>query len=476
MVAINGLVCQSAAGSSPVGSSTIGKSSMDRADIRQIKRKYRVNYSGRLAWSVVMFAVVLYSFGGLIAALSGAHLAISLVWIALVETESRVIFIENLRFVRIGMDAFLYTMVIYITGGTTSFCLLSYIIFIMMTSLYATKRYGIFAIVTCVIFFNAMTALIYLEVLPPVNILAGDAPVGASINIPTVALSNFILILVSVIMHISAHSLYASLLNKSSELEVERNKLKARNATIESELAMARSIQDRIIPAKVPADYIHVMYKPMDQVGGDFFDFIYFGGTERTGIFLSDVSGHGVPAAFITSMIKTLLLQAGTRVYDPAELLRYMNDVLVDQTAGNFVTAFYGIVDPDSKSIVYSNAGHPHPYVITPDSIMQLSGGKCIPMAIVQSDNLHMTDIHFNNSEDKLPEGGKLLLYTDGLTEANHPGDRTAFFENGPLQQAFHDLSRDPGEGFLCGLYSRLVEFRGQDNFEDDICLICVET
>ncbi len=453
-----------------------GNDAMDRAEIRQVKRKYRMNYTARLAWSVVMFAIVLYKFEGIIVALSAAHLALSLAWTALVETESRVIFIENLRFLRIAMDAFLYTLAIYITGGTESFCLLSYIIFIMMTSLYATNRYGVFAIVTCVLYFNVMTALIYLEILPPVNILAGDAPVEAHITVATIAFSNFILLMVSIVMNVSAHSLYASLLHKTTELEVERNKLKARNATIESELAMARSIQDRIIPARGPADYIHVMYKPMDQVGGDFFDFFDFIGSERKGIFLSDVSGHGVPAAFITSMIKSLLLQAGTRVYDPAELLRYMNDVLVDQTAGNFVTAFYGIVDPDAKTIIYSNAGHPHPYVITADSIGQLNGGKCIPMAILRSDNFFKDDLHFHNSEDRLPAGGKLLLYTDGLSEANKPKNKTSHFEDGPMLKVFRDLSMDPGEGFLRGLYSRLVEFHGQDNFEDDICLICVET
>ncbi|MEI7652004.1 MAG: DUF1501 domain-containing protein, partial [Verrucomicrobiota bacterium] len=81
----------------------------------------------------------------------------------------------------------------------------------------------------------------------------------------------------------------------------------------------------------------------MEEVGGDFYDFINFRDSEKIGIFISDVSGHGVPAAFITSMIKTTILQSGERKENPAELLTYINDLLHNQTGGNFITTFYGI-------------------------------------------------------------------------------------------------------------------------------------
>ena len=101
------------------------------------------------------------------------------------------------------------------------------------------------------------------------------------------------------------------IIEKQALLESERNTLFERNRLIGRELEMARRIQQRLIPQDTPNERIAFLYRPMEEVGGDYFDFLQLSDGAKIGMFLSDVSGHGVPAAFITSMIKSSLTQAG---------------------------------------------------------------------------------------------------------------------------------------------------------------------
>ena len=91
----------------------------------------------------------------------------------------------------------------------------------------------------------------------------------------------------------------------------------------------------------------------MEQVGGDFYDFYRFRDYRDLGIFLSDVSGHGVSAAFITSMVKTIILQSGYKRNNPAALLSYINKMLLGRTAGNFVTGITQLIIFHNSSFVY---------------------------------------------------------------------------------------------------------------------------
>lgn len=273
---------------------------------------------------------------------------------------------------------------------------------------------------------------------------------------------------------------------RTLELSQERNKLKIRNEIMENELSMAREIQLAMIPSQSPNPNISFFYKSMDQVGGDFYDFIDFGDNIRTGIFLSDVSGHGVPAAFITSMIKSFILKSMEMRNDPAWLLTYLNDALVKQTGGNFITAFYGIYNNKTKEFTYSNAGHNPPYLIRnangTSSGMELLGSsnKGIPLAVLSSADLQTLNKKYSNSTASLSEYGKLFLYTDGLVEAVNIKDKeldenTSDFESACLEQAVSDYRGLPAKDFVDRIVERLIEFRGSDKFEDDVCMICLD-
>ena len=270
-------------------------------------------------------------------------------------------------------------------------------------------------------------------------------------------------------------SLEKTVHERTGELEIERNKLKTRNELMENELAMARRIQEQLIPVQQPAAFIYSLYKPMDQVGGDFYDFIRFRDSELIGIFLSDVSGHGVPAAFITSMVKTIIMQAGEIKGNPAELLLTINRILYNQTDGNFVTAFYGIYNPRDNSLLYSNAGHNPPMIIMDGTIDYLKSAKSVPIGVMHNSFLLKSNKAYINSQITLSGDSKILFFTDGFVEARPVNNDDLYFEYSVMNDVLLELKKLPPELFIRELYSRLVGFRGSNSFEDDVCLICLD-
>jgi len=252
------------------------------------------------------------------------------------------------------------------------------------------------------------------------------------------------------------------------------NKEKAANRLIESEISFARKIQEQLIPFKNPSPNFAALYKPMRKVGGDFYDYIAFRNSSKTGIFLSDVSGHGVPAAFITSMIKATILQSGERKSNPAELLMYINDLLLNQTGGNFITAFYAVYDPSSREVVYSNAGHHPPLSIKGDTIDIIHETGKPPLAVFSNEHLKSHGKEYSTHRVIIPEKSKLLFYTDGLVETRPEGSNE-FFEHSAFESFIRENSHLVCSDFIDSLWLELCSFRKSDNFEDDICVICLD-
>jgi len=268
---------------------------------------------------------------------------------------------------------------------------------------------------------------------------------------------------------------------RTKELYLTMEMLKARNLTMENELKIARQIQMNLIPVRSDYTNISFYYKPMEEVGGDFFDFFLYQNDGSIGIFISDVSGHGVPAAFITSMIKTSLLQMAPHINDPAYLLMLLNNSMIRQTAGNFITAFYGIFNPATREFNYSNAGHNLPYIINKDVVKNLPQQlKGIPLAILSSEELQEYQLEFSNNTVRLEAGSKLLLYTDGLVEAVNSIEKvlnpgTPDFESSGMLNFLQDLLPLPSKEFIYRLSDALIHFRGSEDFDDDVCMVCLD-
>lgn len=258
--------------------------------------------------------------------------------------------------------------------------------------------------------------------------------------------------------------------------------LRAQQDEVSYDLSLARTIQTQMIPEGNPDWGIAAFYKPMTEVGGDFFDFITFREQNKLGIFISDVSGHGIHAALITTMIKSYIQRAGDLRSDPSRLLHELNDFLMDYIGSNFVTALYGIYDYENRKLLWSNAGHPLPLVLNSDGITTLEPlNKATPLGLFSSEYLRTIGKEHSNTETDILPDSLLLMHTDGLTEAfpkrlNSNDIAKHFFEQ-PLHDSVLPECRtaNPQE-CLDTVIEALTLYRGSDSFNDDICLICMKT
>src|SRR6516165_7198071 len=130
---------------------------------------------------------------------------------------------------------------------------------------------------------------------------------------------------------------------------------------INNELEMARQIQLAILPREIPKIQgldIAARYIPMSSVAGDFYDFIVVD-EKHLGILVADVSGHGLPAALIASMLKAALAAQTPHCCNPAQVLEGLNQSLCGKFKRHFATAAYAFVDMEKNSMLYAAAGHP---------------------------------------------------------------------------------------------------------------------
>ena len=269
------------------------------------------------------------------------------------------------------------------------------------------------------------------------------------------------------------------LIYSSIELDKEKKLIRERNQTLENDLILARRIQNHFIPSESPTNYIDFYYKPMEKVGGDFFEFVQFRNSELIGIFLSDVSGHGVAAAFITAMIKSNLLQNAPYINKPSFILRLLNQYLIQLSGGNFITAFYGIYNPVTNVFIYSNAGHNPPYIIGKTlNEIPFENDTGLPLAVVDNDVMKSMGKDFKDYQITLEKNTKLLLFTDGLLEAINQFDKSNtpvdFEHSGLINRLIENIEMNSRD-FINSLIKDLLEFHGSDSFEDDVCVICLD-
>src|SRR5579871_6224713 len=181
--------------------------------------------------------------------------------------------------------------------------------------------------------------------------------------------------------------------------------------SIENELSVAREIQNSILPSGVPETNhlrISAAYSPMTAVAGDFYWFIAVD-PHRIGLLVADVSGHGVPAALIASMIKVAMQSVVQCANDPAAVLEGLDRVLSGQLRGQFVSAAYLWLDTESRKGLYSAAGHP--------PLLRWSHNQ---LERIESNGLILGVIpgtHYPVREIAISPGDRYLLYTDGVIE-----------------------------------------------------------
>lgn len=246
-------------------------------------------------------------------------------------------------------------------------------------------------------------------------------------------------------------------------------RIESQLGAFQHELELARRIQQSIIPVmtpKIKGLSIAAWYKPMESIGGDFYDFRQ--SEDNLGFIMADVSGHGVPAALIVSTLKTAFWFQEHNLHLPENLLLSMNEILKGKAGNEFVTACYGFIDLKNKILKSSNAGHSDllVYKVKEKEIFTLNpkgSALCIfPNPV------------FESQEIQLEKGDKILLYTDGLFEvSNSTGELFGEERVCKILKENYNLPAVEFGDFL--LQSVMKWSEKKEKLEDDIALIVID-
>jgi sigma-B regulation protein RsbU (phosphoserine phosphatase) len=266
---------------------------------------------------------------------------------------------------------------------------------------------------------------------------------------------------------------------KHTEQELQR-----RTTEMETDLSMARQIQEAffpriypVFPAGVPAEaselhFAH-RYVPAATLGGDFFDIVRLSDTE-CGVLICDVMGHGVRAGLLTALIRGVVEEFAPHTNNPARVLAAINHGLmpiIHQTGHPvFATAFYGIIDTAAATLIYANGGHPSPLLLRDNtrSVESLAFANPEPAAgLVEGFAYTTQTVAFR-------VGDTLLAYTDGLFEASD--DDGKMFGEARLRAFLSGKRGLSGTALIDRLISEVVTFTGRRDFDDDICALTIES
>lgn len=252
--------------------------------------------------------------------------------------------------------------------------------------------------------------------------------------------------------------------------------LKRKNEIIEIDMDLARRIQQNLLPQDPPeisGVSIAFLYQPMTAVGGDYYGFIIPSGRDpyELGCIITDASGHGVPAAFITSMIK-LSMERDTIVskfHEPAALMRQLNAYLLNNLADNFVTACYCYFNLKTMECRIANAGH------VPLCRINRTAGEIMNYNPAGPVLGYFDDACFKEEIIRISSSDRFLLYTDGLAEAC---DRNGNFYIHKLEAFLKEsVSLETGE-FLDKLYRDIKNhslFGSRESLEDDLAFVVID-
>jgi sigma-B regulation protein RsbU (phosphoserine phosphatase) len=200
-------------------------------------------------------------------------------------------------------------------------------------------------------------------------------------------------------------------------------------------------------------------------VGGDYFDVIDLGG-ERLAIAVGDVAGKGMPAALLMALLQgslRTLLSAGLR---GRELVTKLNAHLCANIPSNrLVTLFYAELDLATGMLEYVNGGHNPPFIVP-------AGERPLRLAATAMALGITTETGFESMLVEIAPGDRLVLYTDGVTEAENPRDQE--FGEERLQAWLEANREEPGRRLLDGVIAEVLDFCGTARPRDDMTLMCV--
>jgi len=268
----------------------------------------------------------------------------------------------------------------------------------------------------------------------------------------------------------------------TGELSRSREELRTKNSLMEESLRTAREIQLTMLPQQYPTfpkgvtieesafQFVH-RYEPAESVSGDFFSITPISATE-VGVFICDVTGHGVRAALVTAMIRALAEELKPLARDPGDFLRKLNfdlcSILKNTGSPMLTTAFYAVADCQTGKLRFANAGHPKPLLV------RRSVGQVEPLANVSGRSQPalglFEDPPYQTTEITLASGDFLMLFTDGLYEVQGQNEEL-YSQERLMLDVKNFITHPPGI-----LFDELLEvirgFAVNGQFDDDVCLV----
>ena len=258
--------------------------------------------------------------------------------------------------------------------------------------------------------------------------------------------------------------------NSQSSLAEMNLALRDYNTRMRKDLEEAREIQQSLLPQTLPADprfQLAVSYHPLEEVGGDWYSVELGADRSSLELHIADVSGHGLPAAFLASMVKLAMVAAqGT---EPNKLLERMSAFLQPQLPrGRFVTTGHALYRPDTGDVQWARAGH-GPALVRRQATGRVEQlyGEGFPIGFVSGEPYELV-------QDRLEPGDLLILYTDGLTEAQNRA-----MEQFSLERLCQVISEIP-EGLTSGkmvewIIDALARFLDGRLLKDDVTLLLLK-
>lgn len=250
--------------------------------------------------------------------------------------------------------------------------------------------------------------------------------------------------------------------------------VRAHDERVERELRVARRIQRALVGLTemgLEGWNLASEYEPAREIGGDFIDafpILDGGGSKRLGLVIADVSGKGISAALLMAFVRPVIRAAIDRTGDPIEALERTNRILVsERRTGLFVTVLCGVLDLDAGELVLANAGHERPILVPADGSAPVEVGESGPLVGAFGRlALEPTSLH-------LAPGDRLLLYTDGVTDAATPlGER---FGDERLLDVLRREEAGTAERLVGSIVEALAAFKGAAEPADDVAMLVIE-
>jgi sigma-B regulation protein RsbU (phosphoserine phosphatase) len=241
---------------------------------------------------------------------------------------------------------------------------------------------------------------------------------------------------------------------------------------VQTDLETAARIQKKMLPQTFPPFperkefSIYGEMHTAKQVGGDFYDFFLLD-EDHLGFVIADVSGKGVPASLYMAVSRTMLKAIASQIEDPSTCLSTVNTMLIPESdLTTFVTAFYGVMDTRTGAVRYCNGGHNLPYIIRDDgTVEEIENTNGLLLGKIEP-------IEFETKEFSLKPGEKIMMFTDGVTEAT--AENGDMYEEPRLETFLAKHANDDLNKLVRSLIVDVLKFMGKADQSDDITVLSV--